>query len=185
MVFTELYITPGISLLYFLLSSSATDLEGNDSRLCCSFCGRKRLKLWAFLTFPCSILSEDNNPQDGIHTVCSYPYICFPVYPYQPTPRLGKSGLQISKVILGAMSYGLPSWQGWVLPEEESLPLLKHAYDVGLNTWDTVSISILPFQSLASLMLHPRRTATLMDTLNSSSAKLSSSTRWTAVVSSS
>lgn len=36
------------------------------------------------------------------------------------------------------MSYGSPEWQEWVLDEEESLPLLKHAYDVGLNTWDTV-----------------------------------------------
>lgn len=53
--------------------------------------------------------------------------------------RLGKSGLKISKVILGAMSYGSPDWQGWVLDEEASLPLLEHAYKVGLNTWDTVS----------------------------------------------
>lgn len=54
--------------------------------------------------------------------------------------RLGKSGLKISKVILGAMSYGSPDWQGWVLDEEASLPLLEHAYKVGLNTWDTVSL---------------------------------------------
>lgn len=52
--------------------------------------------------------------------------------------RLGDSGLKVSKFILGAMSYGSPEWQEWVLDEEESLPLLKHAYDVGLNTWDTV-----------------------------------------------
>ena len=52
--------------------------------------------------------------------------------------RLGKSGLKISKVILGAMSYGSPSWQEWVLNEEQALPLLEHAYKVGLNTWDTV-----------------------------------------------
>jgi len=51
--------------------------------------------------------------------------------------RLGKSGLKISKVILGAMSYGSSDWQEWVLNEEESLPLLEHAYKVGLNTWDT------------------------------------------------
>ena len=52
---------------------------------------------------------------------------------------LGTSGLKISKVILGAMSYGSPEWQSWVLNEKESLPLLKHAFDVGINTWDTAS----------------------------------------------
>lgn len=35
------------------------------------------------------------------------------------------------------MTYGTPKWQSWVLNEEQSLPLLKYAYDVGLNTWDT------------------------------------------------
>jgi len=54
--------------------------------------------------------------------------------------NLGKSGLKVSKVILGAMSYGDPAWQGWVLKEEESLPLLEHAYKVGINTWDTADI---------------------------------------------
>ncbi|KAF6237777.1 hypothetical protein HO173_003978 [Letharia columbiana] len=54
--------------------------------------------------------------------------------------RLGDSGLKISKVILGAMSYGSPEWQGWVLDEEKSLPLLEHAYKVGLNTWDTADV---------------------------------------------
>lgn len=54
---------------------------------------------------------------------------------------LGTSGLKISKVILGAMSYGSPDWQEWVLDEKASLPLLEHAYKVGLNTWDTVNSS--------------------------------------------
>lgn len=54
--------------------------------------------------------------------------------------RLGKSGLKVSKVILGAMSYGDPKWQDWVLDEESSLPLLEHAYKVGINTWDTADI---------------------------------------------
>ncbi|KAL2050028.1 hypothetical protein ABVK25_009755 [Lepraria finkii] len=54
--------------------------------------------------------------------------------------RLGDSGLKISKVILGAMSYGSPDWREWVLDEEKSLPLLEHAYKVGLNTWDTADV---------------------------------------------
>lgn len=39
------------------------------------------------------------------------------------------------------MSYGSPTWQGspWVLDSEKALPLLKAAYDVGINTWDTAN----------------------------------------------
>lgn len=54
--------------------------------------------------------------------------------------NLGKSGLKVSKVILGAMSYGTSKWQPWVLDEDESLPLLEHAYKCGINTWDTADI---------------------------------------------
>ena len=36
------------------------------------------------------------------------------------------------------MSYGSSQWQDWVLNEEESLPLIEHAYKRGINTWDTV-----------------------------------------------
>ena len=53
---------------------------------------------------------------------------------------LGRSGLKISKIVLGAMSYGSSDWQEWVLNEEDSLPLLKHAYDKGINTWDTANV---------------------------------------------
>lgn len=38
------------------------------------------------------------------------------------------------------MSYGTSQWQGWVLNEEESLPLLEHAYKVGIRTWDTANV---------------------------------------------
>ncbi|KAI9933026.1 hypothetical protein ASPWEDRAFT_34036 [Aspergillus wentii DTO 134E9] len=54
--------------------------------------------------------------------------------------RLGKSGLKISKVILGAMSYGTKEWQDWVLDEEESLQMIEHAYKRGINTWDTADV---------------------------------------------
>lgn len=51
--------------------------------------------------------------------------------------QLGKSGLRVSVPILGAMSFGLKDWQPWVLEEEVALPILKAAFDRGLNTWDT------------------------------------------------
>jgi aryl-alcohol dehydrogenase-like predicted oxidoreductase len=54
--------------------------------------------------------------------------------------RLGNSGLKISKVIFGCMSFGSSDWQEWVINEDAALPLLKHAYDVGLNTWDTADV---------------------------------------------
>jgi versiconal hemiacetal acetate reductase len=40
----------------------------------------------------------------------------------------------------GAMSYGSPEWQGWVLNEEDSLPLLEYAYKAGIRTWDTADV---------------------------------------------
>ena len=56
------------------------------------------------------------------------------------TLSLGNSGLKVSKIILGAMSYGSSDWQEWVLNESDALPLLKHAYDLGINTWDTANV---------------------------------------------
>ncbi|KAI9735116.1 MAG: hypothetical protein M1834_001704 [Cirrosporium novae-zelandiae] len=54
--------------------------------------------------------------------------------------QLGKSGLRVSVPILGAMSFGHKDWMPWVIEEDEALPLLKAAYDRGLNTWDTANI---------------------------------------------
>jgi len=54
--------------------------------------------------------------------------------------NLGKSGLRVSIPILGAMSIGHPEWAPWVVDEEKSFPLLKAAYDRGLNTWDTANV---------------------------------------------
>jgi aryl-alcohol dehydrogenase-like predicted oxidoreductase len=64
--------------------------------------------------------------------------------------RLGRSGLKVSKIILGAMSFGSIDWQKWVLEEDEALPLLAHAYKAGINTWDTVSIYTLVTSVLTS-----------------------------------
>ncbi|KAL4889027.1 NADP-dependent oxidoreductase domain-containing protein [Aspergillus ambiguus] len=61
--------------------------------------------------------------------------------PQMQYQRLGKSALKVSKIILGCMTFGNPSWEGspWVLPEEQALPLLKRAFDCGINTWDTAN----------------------------------------------
>ncbi|KAJ7859157.1 aryl-alcohol dehydrogenase [Mycena olivaceomarginata] len=55
--------------------------------------------------------------------------------------RLGQSGLKISKIILGCMSYGNPKWWGnWVLGEEEASKHIKAAYDAGVNAFDTANV---------------------------------------------
>ncbi len=45
-----------------------------------------------------------------------------------PLVRLGNSGLRVSKIILGCMSYGDPGWQDWLLGEEEGIKHIKFAY---------------------------------------------------------
>ncbi|KAI9013502.1 NADP-dependent oxidoreductase domain-containing protein [Hyaloraphidium curvatum] len=54
--------------------------------------------------------------------------------------RLGKTGLEVSRVCLGMMSYGSSKWAPWVLEPEESLPLIKYAWDRGINFWDTANV---------------------------------------------
>ncbi|KAK0209896.1 NADP-dependent oxidoreductase domain-containing protein [Armillaria fumosa] len=54
--------------------------------------------------------------------------------------QLGSSGLRVSVPILGAMSFGSPKWIDWVLDEEHSLPILKAAWDKGINTIDTANV---------------------------------------------
>ncbi|KAH8996812.1 aryl-alcohol dehydrogenase [Lactarius akahatsu] len=57
-----------------------------------------------------------------------------------PYVRLGKSGLQVSRIILGMMSYGDPRWQQWVLGEKEAIEHVKFAYEHGVNTFDTANV---------------------------------------------
>jgi len=53
--------------------------------------------------------------------------------------RLGKSGLKISRITLGCMSYGVPerSAQVWTLNEVHSRPFFKTALELGVNFFDT------------------------------------------------
>ncbi|KAL5364126.1 Aldo/keto reductase [Aspergillus floccosus] len=55
--------------------------------------------------------------------------------------QLGKSGLKVSVPILGCMGFGNKDWVwDWVLEEEESMAMLKAAWDRGVNTWDTANV---------------------------------------------
>ncbi|KAK4058861.1 hypothetical protein OIO90_000307 [Microbotryomycetes sp. JL221] len=54
--------------------------------------------------------------------------------------RLGNSGLKVSKIILGTMSYGNSGWADWVLEEEQALPHFKRAYELGITSWDTANV---------------------------------------------
>lgn len=55
--------------------------------------------------------------------------------------KLGKTGLEVSKICLGCMTYGDPNRgnHAWSLPEEESRALLKQAIDLGINFLDTAN----------------------------------------------
>ncbi|MEN9314165.1 MAG: hypothetical protein RIS35_558 [Pseudomonadota bacterium] len=56
--------------------------------------------------------------------------------------RLGRTGLEISRLCLGCMSYGVPERgpHPWSLPEVESRPFLKRALDLGINFFDTANV---------------------------------------------
>ena len=47
--------------------------------------------------------------------------------------RLGKSGLKVSRIILGCMSYGSKSWEEWVLEEKDGIEHIKAAFAAGIN----------------------------------------------------
>ncbi|KAK6453997.1 aryl-alcohol dehydrogenase [Scheffersomyces xylosifermentans] len=52
--------------------------------------------------------------------------------------KLGASGLWVSPIIVGCMSYGDKSWADWVIDDEEKIfGILKKCYDVGIRTFDT------------------------------------------------
>ncbi|KAI0328028.1 Aldo/keto reductase [Cubamyces sp. BRFM 1775] len=54
--------------------------------------------------------------------------------------RLGKSGLKVSRLILGMAHYGDPRFMPWVLGEEEAFKHIKLAYDRGIQTFDTANV---------------------------------------------
>lgn len=53
---------------------------------------------------------------------------------------LGRTGLQVSRICLGMMTYGTPAWRPWVMTEEASRPVVKHAVELGINFFDTADM---------------------------------------------
>ncbi len=58
------------------------------------------------------------------------------------TINLGKTGLQVSRLCLGCMTYGLPNRGAheWTLDEEQSRPFIKRALELGINFFDTANV---------------------------------------------
>ena len=55
--------------------------------------------------------------------------------------KLGSSGLRVSPICVGCMTYGQPNGLfPWTIPEEDALPLLDHCYRSGLNFFDTANV---------------------------------------------
>jgi aryl-alcohol dehydrogenase-like predicted oxidoreductase len=54
--------------------------------------------------------------------------------------RLGNTGLKVSRLCLGAMTYGTPEWRPWVLDEAASRPFIKRALEHGINFFDTADM---------------------------------------------
>lgn len=54
--------------------------------------------------------------------------------------NLGRSGLKVSRICLGMMTYGTSEWREWVLNEEQSRPFIRRALELGINFFDTADM---------------------------------------------
>jgi len=54
--------------------------------------------------------------------------------------NLGNTGLKVSRICLGMMTYGSSKWRDWVLDEEAARPFVQRALDAGMNFFDTADV---------------------------------------------
>jgi aryl-alcohol dehydrogenase-like predicted oxidoreductase len=54
--------------------------------------------------------------------------------------NLGSTGVKVSRICLGCMTYGTKKWRQWVLEEEEGRPFIKQALEFGINFFDTADM---------------------------------------------
>ena len=53
---------------------------------------------------------------------------------------LGNSGLVVSRIALGCMSFGSRQWRPWILEEDEAMPFFRRAVELGINFFDTADV---------------------------------------------
>ena len=53
---------------------------------------------------------------------------------------LGDTGMEVSRICLGCMSFGTPEWRDWVLGEEAGIELVDRAVELGINFFDTANM---------------------------------------------
>jgi len=53
---------------------------------------------------------------------------------------LGDTGMEVSRICLGCMSFGSSEWRPWVLDEEEARPVIERAIELGVNFFDTANM---------------------------------------------
>ncbi len=56
------------------------------------------------------------------------------------TVNLGSTGVRVSPICLGMMTYGAKSWREWVLEEDDARPFVKAAVEAGINFFDTADV---------------------------------------------
>jgi len=54
--------------------------------------------------------------------------------------RFGSTGMKVSRLCFGCMTYGSKQWREWVLEEKEGKPFLKAAFEAGINFFDTADV---------------------------------------------
>ena len=54
--------------------------------------------------------------------------------------NLGRTGLRVSRLCLGTMTFGSPAWRPWVLGEDASRPFIRRAVEAGINFFDTADM---------------------------------------------
>ncbi len=54
--------------------------------------------------------------------------------------NFGRTGMKVSRLCLGMMTYGSKKWREWVLEQDEALPFVKKALEAGVNFFDTADV---------------------------------------------